>query len=333
MIADAEILRAFVHDRDVPCPRCAYNLRGNASTLCPECGTQLTVAPTILCVRCRYDLKGLASDGPCPECGTPIVRSLSCDRLSHADPRWLARLARGQALITWGLGLLLLGTILAGIALVVRAGPLSTRIEPIVTTMVLYSGVLVSAAALLATGVLLATAQDPSMRGFERTFSSRTLARCGLVSQVVFVGLALGIDALPLSFITRVPARTGLLLLAVGSATITTVSLLKWLGSRAMLIPARKLGWRAYRVGASTAWVMPLVLGGLVVAVTPIRRLVAPGSLLDGDGLNLVLGCGSPCAGFLVLVLLARFLSVVVACRHAFRVCYKQARARDRVAV
>jgi hypothetical protein len=244
----------------------------------------------------------------------------------------LARLARGQALLSWGLCLLLLGTIMAGFALVIRADPLSNRVEPIVTTMVLYSGILVSAAALLATGVLLATAQDPSMRGFERTISSRTLARCGLASQVVFVGLALAVDALPLSFITRVPARTAFLLLAVGSATITTVSLLKWLGSRAMLIPARKLGWRAYRVGASTAWVMPLVLGGLVIAVTPIRRLVAPGSLLDGDGLSFVLGCCSPCAGFLVLVLLARFLSVVVACRHAFRVCYKQARARDRVA-
>ena len=166
------------------------------------------------------------------------------------------------------------------------------------------------------------------MRGFERTLSARTLARCGLAMQVVFVGLALAIDALPLSFITRVPARTAFLLLAVGSATITTVSLLKWLGSRAMMIPARKLGWRAYRVGASTAWVMPLVLGGLVIAVTPIRRLVAPGSLFDGNALNFVLGCGSPCAGFLVLVLLGRFLSVVVGCRQAFRGFYKQARAR-----
>jgi hypothetical protein len=240
----------------------------------------------------------------------------------------LARLARGQALITWGLCLLLLGTVLAGFALVVRADPFSKRVEPIVATMVLYSGVLVSAATLLASGVLLATAQDPSMRGFERTLSARTLARCGLAMQVVFVGLALAIDALPLSFITRVPARTALLLLAVVCATISTVSLLKWLGSRAMLIPARKLGWRAYRVGASTAWVMPLVLGGLVIAVTPIHRLVAPGSLLDGNALNFVLGCGSPCAGFLILVLLGRFLSVIVGCRQAFRGCYKQARAR-----
>ncbi len=166
------------------------------------------------------------------------------------------------------------------------------------------------------------------MRGFERTFSSRLLARCGLMAQVVFVGLALALDALPLSFLTRVPARTALLLLAVVSATISIVSLLKWLGSRAMLVPARKLGWSAYRAAASIAWALPLFLGSLVVAAAPIRRLVAPGSFLDSDVLNVVLGCGSPCAGFIVLILLARFLSIVLRCRRAFRGCYKQAQAR-----
>jgi len=95
-----------------------------------------------------------------------------------------------------------------------------------------------------------------------------------------------------------------------------------------MLIPARKLGRRAYRVGVSMAWALPLFLGGMVVAAAPIRRLVAPGSFLDVDALNFVMGCSSPCAGFILLLLLARFLSIVLGCRHAFRGCYEQARAR-----
>ncbi len=33
-----ELLRAFLADRDTPCPRCGYNLRGTVSTKCPECG-------------------------------------------------------------------------------------------------------------------------------------------------------------------------------------------------------------------------------------------------------------------------------------------------------
>ncbi len=330
MITDAQVLTSFVRDRDVPCPKCKYNLRDNASTICPECGTGLTIQPTRRCVRCRYDLKGLSPDGLCPECGMSVERSLALDRLYLADPAWLARLARGQTLIAGGLCLLLSGMVLAVFSLVVRAGHGSTSTDPIVATMVLCSGMILSAAALLATGVLLTTAQDPSMRGFERMFSARVLARAGLVAHVAFIGLAFAIDALPLSFLTRVPVRTVLLLLAVASATISIVSLLKWIGSRAMLIPARKLGRRAYGAGAEMAWALPLFLGGLVVAAAPVRRLAAPGSSLDVDPLNLVLGCSSPCAGFVLLLLLARFLAVVFGCQRAFRSCYKQARGLAR---
>lgn len=35
------LLRAFLADRDVPCPRCGYNLRTLAGDRCTECGTAL----------------------------------------------------------------------------------------------------------------------------------------------------------------------------------------------------------------------------------------------------------------------------------------------------
>lgn len=35
------VLGQFLADRDVPCPRCRYNLRGVASEACPECGWAL----------------------------------------------------------------------------------------------------------------------------------------------------------------------------------------------------------------------------------------------------------------------------------------------------
>lgn len=34
-------LSEFLRDHDVPCPTCAYNLRGGASTTCPECGSPI----------------------------------------------------------------------------------------------------------------------------------------------------------------------------------------------------------------------------------------------------------------------------------------------------
>ena len=63
----------------------------------------------IFCVGCGYDVRNLPVDGPCPECGTPIERSLGGLRLAAADPRWLARLTLGQSLVARGLYTALLG--------------------------------------------------------------------------------------------------------------------------------------------------------------------------------------------------------------------------------
>ena len=66
----------------------------------------MTLAPATaitnaICMRCDYDLRGLAADARCPECGLAVARSLApAEDLRHAPPGWLAGLA-------WGCGLLL----------------------------------------------------------------------------------------------------------------------------------------------------------------------------------------------------------------------------------
>lgn len=42
--SEAESLRSFLADRDVPCPRCDYNLRGLIGSLCPECSGTVELA-------------------------------------------------------------------------------------------------------------------------------------------------------------------------------------------------------------------------------------------------------------------------------------------------
>lgn len=41
--ADGAALRAFLADRDVPCPGCGYNLRGLTTERCPECAERLAL--------------------------------------------------------------------------------------------------------------------------------------------------------------------------------------------------------------------------------------------------------------------------------------------------
>lgn len=43
---DAEMLLEFVCERDVPCPRCGYNLRNLTQPVCPECHEELALHVT-----------------------------------------------------------------------------------------------------------------------------------------------------------------------------------------------------------------------------------------------------------------------------------------------
>src|SRR4051812_31770025 len=60
------------------------------------------------CYRCGYQLRGVADDQPCPECGLLAERSRRpSDELHDTRPGWLARLA-------WGVRLILLALLAAG---------------------------------------------------------------------------------------------------------------------------------------------------------------------------------------------------------------------------
>ncbi len=43
-MTDTELLTAHLASRDVPCPKCQYNLRGVADGRCPECGAVLQLS-------------------------------------------------------------------------------------------------------------------------------------------------------------------------------------------------------------------------------------------------------------------------------------------------
>ena len=60
-------------DRDVPCPRCGYNLRGLHTPRCPECGTvfRWQALLGVACPRCGASLRGAVGE-QCPECGLQL---------------------------------------------------------------------------------------------------------------------------------------------------------------------------------------------------------------------------------------------------------------------
>lgn len=72
---------------------------------------------SIPCSSCQYNLRGLQSDGRCPECGSSIDRSIVLwkhklagilEPLESADPRWIRSLMEGAAWILLSLLLILI---------------------------------------------------------------------------------------------------------------------------------------------------------------------------------------------------------------------------------
>lgn len=57
-----------------------------------------TVRAGFNCVSCGYDLRGARRQDRCPECGTPISRTLEGCSLHAGEPEWLTRIGRGAGL-------------------------------------------------------------------------------------------------------------------------------------------------------------------------------------------------------------------------------------------
>ncbi len=58
-------LRRALASQNLPCPACHYNLRGNESLICPECGTPVTARPAPSDAAWRLGLAGMLATYAC----------------------------------------------------------------------------------------------------------------------------------------------------------------------------------------------------------------------------------------------------------------------------
>lgn len=56
------------------------------------------VVVEVPCRGCGYNLRGIAADGGCPECGHAVADALRDDRPEFSDPKWLRRVVLGGKL-------------------------------------------------------------------------------------------------------------------------------------------------------------------------------------------------------------------------------------------
>lgn len=212
------------------------------------------------CLGCGYNLRGLAMDGRCPECGWSISWSLGGARLHHADGLWRQRVGSG-------LGWLFLANLLSLI------GP--TGLSMIGSA--LPTGVIVAMSLALAVGIYGASiggawlATDPEPRRIEDTDRvPRQWARWGLV-----VGAAAGL--LSEALIWAVPPGVAGSLFSFASLVafmIGAFALYTYLPSFAQ----REGRWRLARHTRWVKWGITVTLG-LVLVQSVLATFSSPSLL------------------------------------------------------
>jgi hypothetical protein len=137
------------------------------------------ICDDVTCVACGYNLRGLADDGKCPECATPIARSIGGNSLRNADRDWLKSVHRGAGLVYWSCVLPLL--LMIGIFFVTIAWSVSGvrhAVPGLIDGMAkAASAFVLLSPVLLLIGVVLMTKQEPRITHTEDGFTSRRLAR------------------------------------------------------------------------------------------------------------------------------------------------------------
>ena len=238
------------------------------------------------CRRCQYNLRTLAVDGVCPECGTPVALSVRGDLLRFADPNWVERLTGGLLLIILS-ALLQIGLIVVVMVWVVMAvvSVRGTRLSPLWPLL----GVAIFAVAAL--GIFLSTAPDPSGLGEDQYGRARRL---------VWAMLAVNVAGQLTLMLSDMTLPSGPLLVALQACSavgtlagvVEIFALLDYLSKLALRIPDAAM----FQRGKHLKWgvTIPYSVIAIVQACETIWR-PAPGVLAG-------IGCFMGVVGIAVLI-------------------------------
>jgi hypothetical protein len=245
-----------------------------------------------LCLRCGYDLIGLRVDGVCPECGTPVARSLLGDMLRFSSGEYLRTMHQGVFLILASIVLdlvMIIGGVAVGLVLTAaRMGRPGTAVSGVGMVDLAGSGLSLVSAAMSLGGWWLLSAPDPRSMAMEKGQQARRLIRTMVV---ISAGATLVTTALTLSNKVASPAggtpvwsAMAIVILLAGVASFVAwvvkffaaMAYLRWLSPR---IPNEGIFNRA----RTMMWLGPVLMtvGSLACGLGPLFALILYYNLLN----------------------------------------------------
>lgn len=158
----------------------------------------------IPCQRCAYNLRGLSAEGTCPECGAPVLVALYGDRLELADPQWLAKVSRGCNLCRGAGAIMFLTSGLGSFA----QWPISMLPQSVSTLLFIVGALLLLILAVVVLrGLWLIGTPHERLRLDEAADRQRQCFRFGILTTPLTIGIAV-----PFA-INREPEILGLIVL------------------------------------------------------------------------------------------------------------------------
>lgn len=254
-VSDEDAGAQFDHAEDAP----------SAPSLQPVSGVD-----PVSCRGCGYDIRGLSSDGVCPECGFPVQRSLGSDHLHNSSPEYVTKLDRGVTITFGVVAAMIIFWAISMISLVSYMIATSGGAPARWVEFVLEGASSVLSLALIY-GWWLLSEPDPAFTGRADGSKARRIVRVMLFVAAGTNLISLTLAVVPESQATEILAAVvGVLAFGVfATRYFAEILYLQWLAGR---IP----DWDAHKSSKRLLWLGPVlfVVGAFCFGMGPLIAMI-----------------------------------------------------------